>query len=353
MLNRPRSNALALTAIVGLALAAGSTHAQQARRDAPEARRERPVLSGPQVRERRMPGIESGFSQGAQEGRRAANAFVPPQIFRRVLGELMAEDAPLEIRLSAEQRERIANHVRAFEREAGGGERAGNRRQGRPGINDGQPPRRRRLDGDAMTDRPQRPARPMAGEGGDERPQRPAREGRGQRGAPIDGNRPGIERREGAGRTGEAARARNVRAVAQLQHRVWAELSAAQQHHVHEAIEAWRADQSEQQMDRMRERYRREIGNRFDEMGERPARDVDRRGAAGGQDSGASELRRWLSELPEDMQRRVRQRLELVPQERRAALAERFAGMSPEARQQLLERLLGDARQDSSVRPPR
>lgn len=339
MLDRFHKTLLGLTACVGLAVAAGPAQAQDSDRGAPEAQPDRPILTGPQVRERRMPGVESGFSDGAQEGRQAMGSMtLPPQVFRRAMGELMSEQAPVEIRLSAEQRERIAAHVRAFEQAVGRGARQADR-GGQRDTGDGAR-QRQGVRADRATRGERRPAT-----------QRQER----NEGAPMtDRARP--DRREAP--TGDQRRAQNnrsMRAMAQLQNRVWAELSAAQQQHMQEAIKEWRATQSEQQLDRMRERYRKDIGARFDEMeGQRrrtgvrgPALD----GAEGGAD--APSLEEWITALPEDVQRRVRQRLSNVPQERLDALKERWASTSPEARERLRGRLLNTPERDTPREPRR
>ncbi len=321
MLDHARNSLLGLAACAGLTMAASQALAQDAGRERPqgqrEARPDRSILEGPQVRERRMPGIESGFSEGAQEGSRGMNAMLPPQVFRKVMGELMSEDAPLEIRFSAEQRERISAHVRAFEQATRRGARSGER-SGAQDSADRRGGRRPSPDGmETQRERPQQRAR-------DQREQMADRE------AP---ERPQGQRRDRQGTRGDQRQ--NMRAMAQLQNRVWAELSASQQQHVKNAIESWQATQSEEQLNRMRERYRRDIGARFDEMEgqRRPAQDR-RSGQAD-----LAPLESWISSLPEEAQQRVRTRLSQVPPERLEALVERLNAMSPEDRDRLRERL--------------
>ena len=320
MLDHARNSLLGLAACVGLALAASQAPAQDAGRERPqdqqEARPERPILTGPQVRERRMPGVESGFSEGAQERSRAMNAILPPQVFRKVMGELMSEEAPVDIRLSAEQRERITVHVRAFEQVT--------RREARPGE-------RTRQD---TADR--RDGRRSGPEGMESRRQRPQERARDQGEATADPDTPERSRGERRNRQGtQGDQRQTIRAMAQLQNRVWAELSASQQQHIKKAIETWQATQSEEQLDRMRERYRKDIGTRFDEMegGRRPG--VDR----GRAQADLAPLEIWISSLPEDAQQRVRARLSQVSPERLAALVGRLEAMGPEARERLRERL--------------
>lgn len=322
--------AIALLACCGLATAQDRP-ADPGQRARPE-RPERPALQGPRVREQRVPGLEGGFSDEAPEGA-MARQVLPPEVFRRTLGSMMAQDAPIEIRLSAEQRERIAGHMRAFERafgaqrpargpgQSGAGQSAGEGADRARGPRPNRPmdaPQRPR--GDADSDRPDaRPGRP------DQRRQAPEQRGQGQ-----------------------PARGAMAAAVGDLQKRVWAELSAAQQAHMTKAIHAWRAQADTQQMDQMHERYRREIGNRFGEMegrgragqggeqGEgRPGRGEGARG-----EGGPADLRRWFSQLPEDVRERVRARLESMPAERREALVARAIEMTDDQRAQMVRRLL-------------
>lgn len=358
MNHRTRLRSIALLALAGLAVSSTAAMAQEERgprSDRPreqqregraDQRPERPMLGGPKVRDERLPGVESGFSTGGEDMRRAAGQPVPPQVFRRALGELMAEDAPLEIRLSPEQRERIGGHVRAFEermRQAGGPGPRGNVTQ-----QDQQP----------RPDRGQRPEGRQGGEGPEGRPARsqPRPEGRraqpdmpSDRGAAQQGDRgPRAERGQ------QPDRGAMAREMAGLQQRVWAELSAAQQAHVSASIDAWRKQADEQRMGQMQERYRRDIGQRFEEMdGQRPQGDVRRGPSASG---GPEELRRWFSQLPEQVRQRVQQRLEAMPAERREALVARAQEMSPEQRQQLVRRLLQSETPEGRARgesPPR
>ncbi len=301
---------IALLALVGLAAMATTAIAQDDKRPEREARPERPMLAGPKVREQRVPGVESGFSAQTGLGSRMGGQTVPPQVFRRAIGDLMAQDAPQEIRLSPEQRERITAHVRDFEKDIrqGRGERARPQpgREGKPGDRQmGEPDRR------PGRDRPK-----------------------------SNSPEPRSEREEKPRPEDRATRERTARAVAAVQTRVWAELSAAQQAHVAEAIEAWRADAADEQTDRRRDRYRREIGARFDAMdGERPRRS-DRGDEPRGTDAdgGRTELRAQLSRLPEDARRRVLERVE---------------SMSDEQRAQFLRRLRQRHADDSSPKQPK
>ncbi|MFI4917808.1 MAG: hypothetical protein ACIAS6_15045 [Phycisphaerales bacterium JB060] len=334
MPDRIQHKALLLAAAVGLACNASIAFAQQ-RDDAPQARGDRPVLSGPQVRERGMPGVERGFSAGAQEGRRAGSMMVPPRVFRGALGQLMAKDAPLNIRLSSEQRERIVAHVRAFEhhqQQAAGAERPrrGSQQTQRPAMND------RRSD-QADSDRSRMPE---------------ASKGRRDRGRP-ETDRP---RREGGEvrRQGAENRRARANAVARLQNRVWAELSAAQQAHMQTAVDQWRAANTQEQTERLRERYRREIGNRFERMDQAPEQPAGNRSKAerSAGDRDLSGLRRMLADLPPEVQERARQRLRSIPQERREHLLDRVSGMRPDQLEGLKKRLIGEGLRESRPTSP-
>lgn len=354
MTHRTRLAPLALIALAGMATLSAPTWAQQGKQ--PERRasqEERPVLSGPRVREQRVPGTESGFSADAEASARKTGQPVPVQVFRKAIGQLMAEDAPLAIRLSPEQGERIRAHVRAFEEQMRGqrGSAARQRRGADDRVtdrpSDRAPDRRaprsdRASDGDRpQLDRPQ-PDRDRPDRSRTDRPQTDR----------MQSDRAQPERdREAPQRSGRGANhGEMARALAGLQNQIWAELSAAQQAHVGKAIEAWRAQAAADRMGRTQERYRKEIGARFDEMeSDRPQRKEGNQANPGG---GATELRQWFSQLPEDVQKRFRARMESMPAERREALVARAIEMSPQQRADLLRRLLQSEDRESPRRRP-
>lgn len=344
---------LSLIAAAGLATLAAPTMAQESKPSPRQSQQaERPTLSGPRVREQRVPGTESGFSADAESGARKTGQPVPVQVFRKAIGELMAEDAPLAIRLSPEQRERISSHVRAFEqkfrseRDRDAGQQRG--AQDRPtDRREPQTDRRQNRDRPQMdrheSDRPVMDRRPTDRRQTD-RPQSDRRSPK------QEGASPGARSRD------ERPTVRNemARALAGLQTRIWAELSAAQQAHVSKAIEASRAQAADERMGRVQERYRREIDARFNEMDEgRPQR--SRRSSqadAENSDDRATGLRQWFSRLPEDVQRRVHEQLESMPAERREAIVARALEASPEQRAQLVRRLLQSQEENSPRRRP-
>lgn len=369
MKHRTRVTALSILAAAGLAALAAPASAQDAPRPERRAQGDRPMLSGPRVREQRVPGTESGFSAGAEGGARMGATMVPPQVFRGAIAALMAEDAPLEIRLSPEQRERIAAHVRAFEDRMRAERPAGPAQQGGPRTGpsrptdraDARPDARREpaaanQDQRARGDRP-RPQEPRAPQGQEPRgDRRPAARQNADGPQAMQDQRP--QRDAGPARTERPADRGNARqAVTDVQTRIWAELSAAQQAHVAKAIESWRGEQDSQQRDQMRERYRREIGARFEQMEGDRARPTDRptdRARDGAQPGGgASDVRQWVSTLPEDVQRRVKERLQSMPAERREAVLQRIGEMSPEDRGRLVERLLRSNQDENSPSRPR
>ena len=359
MTHRTRLAPLALIALAGMATLSAPTWAQQGKQ--PERRaskEERPVLSGPRVREQRVPGTESGFSADAEASARKTGQPVPVQVFRKAIGQLMAEDAPLAIRLSPEQGERIRAHVRAFEEQMRG-QRGGAARQRRGADDrvtdrpsDHAPDRRaprsdRASDGERpQLDRPQ-PNRDRPDRSRTDRPQTDRRQT-----DRMQPDRAQPERdREAPQRSGRVAnRGEMARALAGLQNQIWAELSAAQQAHVGKAIEAWRAQAAADRMDRTQERYRKEIGARFDEMeSDRPQRKAGDQANPG---TGPTELRQWFSQLPEDVQKRLHARMESMPAERREALVARAIEMSPQQRAELLRRLLQSEDRESPRRRP-
>jgi|GEM_PF-4401227 len=350
MTNRTRIAPLVLIALAGLANLDAPASAQDGNR--PERRasqEERPLLSGPRVREQRVPGTESGFSADSQASGRTSGQPVPAQVFRNAIGKLMAEDAPLEIRLSPEQRERITAHVRAFEQQIRRKQGEAGRRAG--GANDRAT--------DRLSARTTDRGAPRSDRGQDNRRQQSERpqsdRARGDQARP-ERTRPGTARSEADDKSPQrsdraSSRGDMARALSGLQNRIWVELSAAQQAHVGKAIEAWRAKATTERMGRTQERYRKEIGARFDEMeSDRPQRQ-ERNNATS--EKGPQELRRWFSSLPENAQQRLRERMASMPVERREALVARAIDMSPEERAELVRRLLQSADSESPRRSPR
>ncbi|MEO1278666.1 MAG: hypothetical protein AAFV77_06910 [Planctomycetota bacterium] len=260
MKNHSTHRVIAVLVVAGLASISGTTMAQE--RDV-EAADDRPLLAGPQVQEERLPGVESGFTMVRGESARMGGQPVPPQAFRAALSSLMAEDAPMTVRLSPEQRERIMAHVREFESKARGLRDRGSRGQ-----------RRAASEQDRRSGVEDRAAKRR--DAGRQAPETVEEGRRGRRGQSD-------ARPEDAMASGEQ-RAVMARAMADLQHRIWAELSSAQQAHVGTQIEEYRARAEEQRAGQLRERYRKEIGQRFDEA------EQQRGGAARQRDRGDMRL---------------------------------------------------------------
>lgn len=91
-----------------IALCAGHATAQQPASD--------PVLKGPTVQDNGMPGERGSFSKGAKAGKPArAEGQLPPRMFLGALNVLRGEKAEPNVRLTAEQDEKI----RAIQKEFG------------------------------------------------------------------------------------------------------------------------------------------------------------------------------------------------------------------------------------------
>ena len=76
-----------------------------------------PVLKGPSVQDRNVPGAPGDFGMGPGAGGGRAER-VPPEVFREALGVLTAPDAPAAIRATSEQRDKIREFVEGFEQAA-------------------------------------------------------------------------------------------------------------------------------------------------------------------------------------------------------------------------------------------
>ncbi len=315
MKNHSTNRVIAVLAVAGLASISGTTMAQE--RDV-EAADDRPLLAGPQVQEERLPGVESGFTMERGESARMGGQPVPPQAFRAVLSSLMAEDAPMTVRISPEQRERIMAHVREFESKARGLRDGGSRGQRRAAS---EQDRRSGVDDRAAKRRDAGRQLPEAVEEGR----------RGRRGQ--------SDARPEDAMASDEQRAVMARAMADLQHRIWAELSSAQQAHVGTQIEEYRARAEEQRAGQLRERYRKEIGQRFDEAEQQRGGAPRQRDRGGFNEGEVDSFGTLLADLPEPVRDRVSRRLENLSEERRAALLERIRNMSPEQRQRLVQRL--------------
>ncbi len=80
--------------------------------------RDEPLLKGPEVKERAVPGVVNTFGE-SQERRRMAER-IPPEVLREALGVLVGEDVPEAIRATPEQEQQfrsVAERLRAATRE--------------------------------------------------------------------------------------------------------------------------------------------------------------------------------------------------------------------------------------------
>lgn len=301
----------------GLLLAGGAAFGQAGT----ATKTDEPVLKGPEVKERSVPGVVSTFGQGG-EARRMAER-IPPEVLREALGVLTRDDAPPEIRATDEQKQKftaITDELRAavraymaehrdelieLRREANLSGRAAQEldraigRRGGAGAAAG--------DGDARRQRPQRPeekgadaAAPMTEETTPEQ-QEAAR----QRLRELMAGAPKIE---------------------DYLTRVWEGLSPAQR----EAVEAKLDEYREREAKKREEAYvRQRVGERQPEGGpRRPAA-----AAPGGDDM------TMQGDKPAGPEAAQRPRPNAANAQRRERLMRLFERLSPEQQEMLLERL--------------
>lgn len=81
-------------------------------------------LGGPAVQDRNVPGVAGQFGEGMEGKKRGQAMRLPPQVFRDAMNAVMGDDAPADVRVSAEQREKFEgwfdefqDSVRAYQRE--------------------------------------------------------------------------------------------------------------------------------------------------------------------------------------------------------------------------------------------
>lgn len=94
---------LGLVVVAGLAVPVGSVSGQTAGA---------PVLKGPTVTERNVPGADDKFGMGMGDRR---GERVPPEVFRRAIAVILDENAAAKLRATPEQREEIRKLVDGFE----------------------------------------------------------------------------------------------------------------------------------------------------------------------------------------------------------------------------------------------
>jgi hypothetical protein len=102
-----RSVRRAPSLLLALVLSAGAPVLAQDAKD--------PALQGPKVTDRNVPGATPDFGMG--NARRFGDR-IPPEVFRRAMGVLLAEDAPAELRASEELRAKVKTQLEEFEESA-------------------------------------------------------------------------------------------------------------------------------------------------------------------------------------------------------------------------------------------
>ncbi len=262
-------------------------------------------LAGPKVRERRVPGVEQGFTDARREGRGRVGQAVPHRVFMQVVDGLRGEGehaAPEEIRLTPEQSEQVADFDREF-REAMRAHVEKTR-----GEND-EPRRKARRDrvrGDAPA-----PADKPAGEG------------------EAMGDPPPPDRDAVRARVEEARR--NAPKAADCHTKIYSVLTEPQQDYVKGRLDAWRKEMEE----RFGEEYmQRRVRQRAGEPGAPPP--PDGAPAQGG---------------PRERFRRVAEKLAQLPPEERDRL---LARLEEEVERRLVQRGEGAERDAATPgRPPR
>ena len=75
-----------------------------------------PALKGPEVRDRKVPGVEGKFGEGGNEKKKLqSEQRIPPRVYKDALGTLKAESAPADVRLSPEQETKLKTIMDDFE----------------------------------------------------------------------------------------------------------------------------------------------------------------------------------------------------------------------------------------------
>lgn len=103
----PRRNVLSVFLAAGLSLGLAAASLAQSS-DAP--------LKGPQVQDRKVPGVEGKFGEGGNEKNKLqSEQRIPPRVYKDALGTLKGDQAPADVRLSAEQEMKLKSIVDEFE----------------------------------------------------------------------------------------------------------------------------------------------------------------------------------------------------------------------------------------------
>ena len=263
----------------------------------PRAATTPPVLKGPAVNDRNVPGSTPDFGMDpAGNGRRAER--VPPEVFRRALGVLTAEDAPAEIRATPEQRARIKEFVEGFEQSVR---------------------RFRRENANAIES-----LREAAGEPARNAPRRE----NDRRSRPNESRMDALSPEQQKAREDARVRLRELMAAApkleDVYTKAWAQLSDARKDAVEERLDEWRAV-------RAKEREEAYVKRRTSQRPPSPPPARRARGAAR-PDSDDPMVTRPTEGAPPESPRTSRDA-------RRERLVRLFNQLSPEEQEQLLQRL--------------
>lgn len=75
-----------------------------------------PALKGPEVRDRKVPGVEGKFGEGGNEKNKLqSEQRIPPRVYKDALGTLKNDDAPADVRLSEAQAAKLKSIMDEFE----------------------------------------------------------------------------------------------------------------------------------------------------------------------------------------------------------------------------------------------
>lgn len=286
-----------------------------------EKKADEPLLKGPAVKERAVPGVSGSFGQ-SQEARRMGER-IPPEVLREALSVLTRDDAPADVRATAEQ-EAEFNAVTDELRAAARAYMAQHRDELVTLRKDANLTGRAAQEIDRAIGRPRGQGQSGGPVGGAGRPERMKEKGAGEN----PGDAPVMD--EATAQRQEAARQRlrelmaGAPKVEDSMTRVWAKLSPAQREAVDTKLNEFRE----------REAKRREEMYVQQKMGEREKGRPQ--GAAGGAGSDDAMTR---GEKPGAGAGSGGQRPKAMDAERRERLMRLFASLSPEQQDVLLERL--------------
>lgn len=73
------------------------------------------ALGGPAVQDRNVPGVAGSFGEGVEGKKRTQAMRLPPQVFRESMNAVMGDDAPADVRVTAEQREKFEGWFDEFQ----------------------------------------------------------------------------------------------------------------------------------------------------------------------------------------------------------------------------------------------